>query len=617
MKHTVLLLSLLLLFCSGYTQSLTIDGKVLNMAGEPVVGATLTLNTPSGHQTTTNSSGYYLFSVDEFPTSVSLPELNELTNLQPGDINIEVFDISGRCLFVQSAQLTAAGTIDGTVAHENLLRYGKLYFRKISDKAGLSVVDKFVFTGSKSILNLNLLKSGVTDDYFDYQITIAPDADSSFNSVTISVDGFAKNTVTHTQDLIVNEFILINGDLKNLYFSMVPVTVDITDLFSNDNETVYSSNSGNISFAHADGRILMTYTPNGEAVEELSVIATDADDASITHEADFNAMKGKTLQGHAREVEWGKALDSVLVVAFDGEDIYYAYSGKDGNFNIVVPGAGNYDVYMEKDGFVQASNKYRVKEQDVTVFKRNNLFQNEFTKDPRFMDIFESMCHDAATNNGLSANFFYDDDDTSKFEINQNTMKDYLVWSTEVKPEWLEAQRTGIMKDSTLTDGLLTAKRFKFVKVNSVDEIDRSVPFAHTYIDDDDLPGRTYNIESKGIMNILSISLTPGLSGNLDDQINYIEHAANIEFLSGYIRQPFIGNDFPDGTSNPDKQSYFGYNNGAASFTPLDTMIMRARFDELLNVNKYGNHPNLNYSKLTSPLKDVITERIVFYKEDE
>jgi hypothetical protein len=355
----------------------------------------------------------------------------------------------------------------------------------------------------------------------------------------------------------------------------------------------------------------MTYTPGINLSEDVTIKATDILDSKIIHEANFKASKGKSLTGHARDLEWGKALDSVLVVASNGSNVYHAYSGKDGNFDLIVPVAGNYDVYMEKEGFLLTSNKYKVKEQDETVFKRNNLYPEVFTMDPRFMDIFEDMCHHPATNKGLSANFFFDDDDTSKYVIYINRMTDELTYYPKVEDEWVEAVKYGIWKDTLLTNGLVTKKRFIFEEINSVGEVDKSKPYAHVHFQDDQNSGRGYAIDNNtGIMTGLGINVMPGLNPDINKQIENIIHASNIEFLSGYIRDPFMGDEFPDVSDMPDKQSYFGYNTGAKIFTPLDTILMRARFDQLHNVNSYGNHPVLNYQKLSAPIKSQLKSAV-------
>lgn len=169
-----------------------------------------------------------------------------------------------------------------------------------------------------------------------------------------------------------------------------------------------------------------------------------------------------------------------------------------------------------------------------------------------------------------------------------------------------------------MTEGIITVKRFKFEKINHYNEMDRSEPFAYTQIHDDENSYRGYDINSKtGIMNELIMGLMPSLNPSIDKQVKNIINASNVEFLSGYIINPFHGDAFPDGTKYPDKQSLFGYDERSLVMTVLDTVLMRARFDELHNVNSYGNHPSLNYSKINEPLENIIMDRILFTKKEE
>jgi hypothetical protein len=196
-------------------------------------------------------------------------------------------------------------------------------------------------------------------------------------------------------------------------------------------------------------------------------------------------------------------------------------------------------------------------------------------------------------------------------------MTDYLTYYPKVEKEWIQAVKDGIWKDTLLTDGVVTKKRFNIVEINSVSEVDKSKPFTHIYFKDDENSGRGYTIDPQtGIMDYLGISIMPGLNPDLNNQIKAINYVANIEFLSGYIRDPFDGDKFPDGSDWPDAQSYFGYNGGPDVFTPLDTILMRVRFDELLNVNAYGNHPRINFSKLPAPSEDILKSAFIGIKTE-
>jgi hypothetical protein len=627
MKHTVLisLLVVLGLFCTA--QDITIDGKVLNLAYEPILNATLVLNTPSAHQTTTDTSGYYKFSVNEFPTS-AISIRSQASNLEPGTVNLKVFDIAGRLILNTEAYLSPDLILDVENECFEQLIAGRVYIQSVVDSKGTCFSNKIMCSDSFYSQNQIVLKSGNTDDLHSYKITITPDnSNQSFSAITLPVEDFYKTSNTHTQSFNLNEFITNNGDLDTLYFGVSTRTEDITDLFSNDNETNYSAINRvtgelaeNVSFIKEDGKILMQYTPNGATAEALTIIATDADDSSITSEADLNVKKGKEIQGYARDLEWNNSLDSVLAVAFDGINVYHDYSGTYGKFNIVVPqGTEKVDVYMEKDGYRTTSNKYTMKDGDVTVFKRNNMYPVEFTKIENFMEIFEDMCHRSDYNGGLSANFLPDDDDSTKVPIYISKDTEDLTWNDAVKDEWIDATIDGIWKDSLMFDEKISKNRFDIKIVNSYDDINsEDKPYIFIYYDDDENSSISRSINSStGYIDYIFISLHPSLNPDIYAQIEHIKGDANTEFESSYIQNYFDGSKFPDGSDTPDNQSYYGYNGGSATKTALDTIVNLARGDQLQDVNPEGNHPTLNYSKITSPLNDVITGNIIFFKEEE
>jgi hypothetical protein len=603
----------------------TLEGRVLNMSGDALKNSSLTLNTPSLNQTTSDNNGYYRFDVTDFPTGVKLDNYDRGV-LQPGAIKVEFFDLIGRNIARKDGYLNSYGEVEDIDFDGSKLKDGNMYIQRITDKTGNAVSKKIIGGDYAPLQKTNIeamirnnLKSGseTLADTFAYKITVKDkEAVKRFNDETVNVNGFNKTDFYHYQDLVVNEFVTKNGELKELLFNSQPVTIDITGLFSNDNEILYSSNSKNISFKKQNENILMTYTPSGLLNESITISAKDELDQSISQEIIFKATKGRAIVGHARDLEWGKPIDSVLVRAFDGQNTYYAYSDNLGNFEVLVQNEGNYDIYMNKKGFTEALNKYKVKG-DVTVFKRNNLYPEVFTRDSRFMAIFTDICHYSGTNGGLSANFFFDDDDTSTYNIYINKMTDYLTYYPKVEKEWIQAVKDGIWKDTLLTDGVVTKKRFNIVEINSVSEVDKSKPFTHIYFKDDENSGRGYTIDPQtGIMDYLGISIMPGLNPDLNNQIKAINYVANIEFLSGYIRDPFDGDKFPDGSDWPDAQSYFGYNGGPDVFTPLDTILMRVRFDELLNVNAYGNHPRINFSKLPAPSEDILKSAFIGIKTE-
>lgn len=588
---------------------LTIDGKVLNMAGEPVVGAKLTLNTPSAHQTTTDSLGYYMFSINEFPTSVLALD-KQAGKLEAGSVDLKIYDISGRLVFENSAYLTPGVSLELPKGTLGQLVSGRVYILSLVDKKGGTLSFKSFLTSTQISQNSLSLKSGNTDDLYSYVITVTPDSNNpSFDVTTLPVDGFSKASFSHTQNFTINEYVKMNGSIDDFYYGVNPVEIDISDLFFNDNGTTFTSSSNNVSFSTSAGKVTLTYSPGDLDSEDIVITATDALDSNLSESVSFNVKKGFSVMGHIIDAEYEKNIDDVFVRITNGDTVYSAYSNLDGDFEVVLPTSGNYDIYMDKANFLPAVNKLVVAD-TLTVFERNRLLPEVFTKFSEYvnehaMDYYEDMAHDRVINQGRTANFksipilYLVNDDSN---VAGMVLKDHIDFIVNHFQE----------ETDKLTQGYFNNMQIKIV--DKVQDVDGTKAFIYTIFSSGS-SGRFHFVnEETGYMDGGGITINSGVETNYEKTMRGFMN----EFISMYLTNPPEGDLIQGNTRLGDAL----VNNGPSSvWTPLDTMMIRTRLDELDLSDKYLNQ-TLNFSKLNSPTEDMLkstgysTIEEYFLKED-
>jgi hypothetical protein len=242
-----ILAALLLVFAAAnlLAQTRILEGRLLNLAGEPVVGATGVLGTNNKETSVTGIDGYYIFTTTQNPTYISITpqDVSKLTN---GPVRREIVDLTGRIIDAQEGVLGLGHELDGfsSTAH---LKHHSVYIQRLTDSNGETVTQKFVSVPNTvdQILNETkaILKSANADVGQNTIQNFKADFSGPTFKDTVLVLPIVRTSFYAYNDLRVNENIQKNGELRDLYFGLNPVEIDITNLFSNDNETNYSSNS--------------------------------------------------------------------------------------------------------------------------------------------------------------------------------------------------------------------------------------------------------------------------------------------------------------------------------------------------------------------------------------
>jgi hypothetical protein len=139
------ILAALLLVCAAATlsaQTRTLEGRLLNLAGEPVVGATGVLGTNNKETSVTGIDGYYIFTTTQNPTYISITP-QAVSKLTSGPVRREIVDLTGKIIDSQEGYLGVEDELDGfsSAAH---LKHHSVYIQRLIDANGESVTQKFV-----------------------------------------------------------------------------------------------------------------------------------------------------------------------------------------------------------------------------------------------------------------------------------------------------------------------------------------------------------------------------------------------------------------------------------------------------------------------------------------
>jgi hypothetical protein len=123
-------------------QTRILEGRLLNLAGEPVVGATGVLGTNNKETSVTGGDGYYIFTTTQNPTYISITP-QDVSKLKSGPVRREIVDLTGRIIDSQEGYLGVGDELDGfsSAAH---LKHHSVYIQRLIDANGETVKQKFV-----------------------------------------------------------------------------------------------------------------------------------------------------------------------------------------------------------------------------------------------------------------------------------------------------------------------------------------------------------------------------------------------------------------------------------------------------------------------------------------
>jgi hypothetical protein len=309
----------------------TLEGRVLNMSGDALKNSSLTLNTPSLNQTTSDNNGYYRFDVTDFPTGIKLDNYDRGV-LQPGAIKVEFIDLLGRAIDNKQGYLNQNGEIENIDSNVSGLLQGGVYIQRITDKTGNSISKKFVNSDYRPALKedveamvkggLKSAETGIVADTFAYKAAAKPDlANVTYKDTVFNFNGFLKSDLYHYEDFFVNEFVKIADAYKNGLDTIVNSTTvefDMTKLFKDDNYNKLS-----FSFTNGFENYVSIDTDNKKIILDRSKAPLKGNFEIFADDVSNNKTAGLNISYNENAMEFSLiAKNSVTSELLDEADIY-------------------------------------------------------------------------------------------------------------------------------------------------------------------------------------------------------------------------------------------------------------------------------------------------------
>jgi hypothetical protein len=367
------IVAVLWLVCAAATlsaQTRTLEGRLLNLAGEPVVGATGVLGTNNKETSVTGIDGYYIFTTTQNPTNISITpqDVSKLTN---GPVRREIVDLTGKIIDSQEGYLGVGYELDGFSSAVHI-KHHSVYIQRLTDSNGETITQKFVSVpntvdqilnetkailksanadvGQNTIQNFNADFSGPTFKDTVLVLPIVRTAMSAYNDLRVNEIAVLHSRYQTTLDTIVNSPVIEldmtkiwkDDDYKNLEFEVSGLSGSYVQIVREQNKIILdrriAPTKGNFSITAKDGssRAKPFNVSYNETAMELDLIVRNSVTSELLDDADIYL---NSFDNHLKLAELIK-----------DENGYVRLYAQPGQTNIV-------RVDREKYGFADATNK--------------------------------------------------------------------------------------------------------------------------------------------------------------------------------------------------------------------------------------------------------------------
>jgi hypothetical protein len=367
------IIAALWLVCAAATlsaQTRILEGRLLNLAGEPVVGATGVLGTNNKETSVTGIDGYYIFTTTQNPTNISITpqDVSKLTN---GPVRREIVDLTGKIIDSQEGFLGVGDELDGFSSAVHL-KHHSVYIQRLMDSKGGSVTQRFVsvpntvdqiFNETKAILksasaevgqntiqNFNADFSGPTFKDTVFVLPIVRTEMSAYNDLRMNEIAVLHSRYQTKLDTIVNSPVIEldmtkiwkDDDFKNLEFEVSGLSGNYVQIDKQQNKIILdrriAPTKGNFSITAKDGssRAKPFNVSYNVSAMELDLIVRNSVTSELLDDADIYL---NSFDNHLKLAELIK-----------DENGYVRLYAQPGQTNIV-------RVDREKYGFADATSK--------------------------------------------------------------------------------------------------------------------------------------------------------------------------------------------------------------------------------------------------------------------